>query len=370
MPPIEHQPQERKITRLVSARLRSLWHGWFVPLLALSVTGCAAGPQVASSSHGFGGPFHELAANMDDDHVSPARVIDFSSLPFSSGLTSPRSGKARQLLARAETLYTDGQLAVAITTLRRLREVEPICTAGLALEAQIALDRRDASGCALAAQTASAAHPESAEIQLRAGSLLVQLGELRGGLLALEQAHRLIPNDSRVARSLAAAYVSMRNYPAAEMVLKSALIRTPSDTSLSVALARLSETEERWTHAVFYYDLTFDSRLNDPNWLARRAHSLFQAGHLDRAFSDFELCADTLRDREAWDSLWEFAETCRRLGHDEQARQLAGQLPFCPAPPQHIVDTGDSPPLHSLVFRSDETSPLALRRLDSGAVSD
>jgi tetratricopeptide (TPR) repeat protein len=250
------------------------------------------------------------------------------------------------------------------------------------LEAQIALDRGDRDGCALAAQAASAAHPESTDIQLRAGNLLVQLGERRGGLLALEQAHRLAPHDPRTARSLAAAYIAMRNFPAAESVLKSALVRTPGDAGLSITLARLSETEERWSHAVFYYDLVFDSRLNDFDWLARRAHSLYQAGQFDRAFSDFELCADDLRERGAWDSLGEFVDTCWQLGHDGLARTLSDQLPpsmFPPLPisatppPKDVEPTEPDSETNSepdVLVGSTEVPTRAMQRLESLEASD
>jgi Flp pilus assembly protein TadD len=282
-------------------------------------------------------------------------------------LTAPHTPKGVQLLARAETQYNAGQLTAAITTLRRLREVELHCTAGLSLEAQIALDRGDRAGCALAAQAVSAAHPESPDIQLRAGNLLVQLGEQRGGLLALERAYRLSPYDPRTARSLAAAYIEIRNFPAAESVLKSALLRTPGDDSLSITLARLSETEQRWSHAVFYYDLVFDSRLNDPDWLARRAHSLYQAGQFDRAFSDFELCESDLLERGDWHSVGEFADTCWQLGHDDLARHLRDQIPQPLSPPRPIaVEQLATPAVERVQLANSNSGPRsALRRLES-----
>ena len=221
--------------------MRAVLPGWLAASAALCLTACASGPQAASHRVGLTHPIAEMLAGTDTAATDRTGVIASESLPFSAGLAAPVGTRARQLLDRAEMLHTVGDHAAALTALRRIRDVEPRCTAGLGLEAQIALDRGDRAGCAIAAQAASAAHPDSAEIQLRVGSLLVQLGELRGGLLALETAHRLMPNDVRVARSLAAAYVSMQILPAAEMVLKSALLQTPGDAGLSIALARLSE---------------------------------------------------------------------------------------------------------------------------------
>lgn len=322
---------------------------------------------------GIGSP-SGLAAGLDSgsavDHDRDVARASTSS--FGEALTAPRTPKGVQLFARAEKQYNAGDLTAALTTLRRLREVELHCTAGLSLEAQIALDRGDRAGCALAAQAASAAHPASPDIQLRAGNLLVQLGAQRGGLLALEQAYRLAPYDPRTGRSLAAAYIAIRNFPAAESVLKSALLRTPGDADLSITLARLSETEERWSHAVFYYDLVFDSRLNDPDWLARRAHSLYQAGQFDRAFSDFELCESDMLERGAWESLGEFADTCWQLGRDDLARHLRDQIPRPLSPPRPIEDEQlITPAVERVQLATNNSGPRsALRRLESLLTND
>ncbi|MBI5761568.1 MAG: tetratricopeptide repeat protein [Planctomycetales bacterium] len=354
-----------------------------VAAMLLCLGGCASGPST-SGLLGWIGSSHTVG----DSHDSRSPVgcgqeaANCASSQLREALAAPRSPKAAQLWARAETQYNAGDLAAAVTTLRRLRDVEPRCTAGLSLEAQIALDRGDRDGCALAAQAASAAHPESTDIQLLAGNLLVQLGERRGGLLALEQAHRLAPHDPRTARSLAAAYIAMRNFPAAESVLKSALLRTPGDAGLSITLARLSETEQRWSHAVFYYDLVFDSRLNDPDWLARRAHSLYQAGQFDRAFSDFELCEAELRERGAWDSLGEFADTCWQLGRDDLARTLRDQLPpsmfptlpISASPPLRDVEPtepdSESNTESDVLVGSTEATTHAMQRLESLEAND
>jgi tetratricopeptide (TPR) repeat protein len=315
---------------------------WVATSLALCLTGCATNSFVGPANHRLTRPIAEAAWGRDLAGPSRAPAVGFGVLPFFGDLAAPRGPKARELLRRAEQAYFAGDHAAAVTTLRRIRDLEPLCTAGLALEAQIALDRGDVAACALAAQAASTAHPDSVEVQFRAGSLLMQLGERRGGLLALEAAHRLTPHDARIARALASAYVSMRNQPAAEMVLRSALLRSPGDAGISVALARLSDSEDRWTHASFYYDLAFDSCPPDDDWLARRAHALYQSGNLDRAREDFELCADRLHDRAAWDLLWEFTDACRRLGDDDRAQAIRDQLPIRPPESPSIASAAAS----------------------------
>lgn len=301
----------------------------FVSMLMLSTSagGCIAIPIPGIPS---------LSKLLSDSSTSgaPAASTDTANCGCEQKWSSAPEVRRKQsveLVSQAASSYRSGNLPVARNLLRRARQVDPACNMGYELEARIALDMQNRNEAIVMLQAAAATHPQSAEVQNRAGNLLVQQGAVGPGLSALEQAIALEPANARYTCDLAAAFVGINNKPAAEAVLAAGLKRNLRDPSLPRALARLCESQGNWKSAADYYTVVLGNEPNNLAWRTQRARCLYRAEEFAPAAADFAVCQSHLQQMQAWSALLEFGECCLRTGDETRAEKVLAEVArYCP----------------------------------------
>lgn len=106
-------------------------------------------------------------------------------------------------------------------------------------------------------------------------------------IAALQSAVDLEPRNTLYAQDLFAALIDLGQLAQAEQVLQEALHRNPRDRILPMAAARLYESREDWSTAVFYYDVALRNDPGNPVWRRHRAVCHFRQGSFEKAQSDF-----------------------------------------------------------------------------------
>jgi tetratricopeptide (TPR) repeat protein len=104
---------------------------------------------------------------------------------------------------------------------------------------------------------------------------------------SLTNAVALEPRNTLFAQDLFAALIDLGMNEDAERVLHAALQRNPRDKVLPMTAARLYESKEDWSSAVFYYDVALRNDPSNPVWRRHRAVCHFRRGSFQKAQSDF-----------------------------------------------------------------------------------
>ena len=140
---------------------------------------------------------------------------------------------------------------------------------------------------------------------------------------ALERAVNLEPRNTLFAQDLFAALIGLGQNEHAEQVLQEALRRNPRDRILPMAAARLHESREDWSSAVFYYDVALRNDPTNPVWRRHRAVCHFRQGAFEKARSDFSrsLAGSPVKPQLSEHLAWAEA-ALKTKDHDEAQRVL------------------------------------------------
>lgn len=140
---------------------------------------------------------------------------------------------------------------------------------------------------------------------------------------ALRQAVELEPRNTLFAQDLFAALIESGQTHDAELVLHEALQRNPRDRVLPMAAARLYESREDWSSAVFYYDVALRNDPANPVWRRHRAICHFRQGEYEKACADFSrsLAGSPVKPQLSEHLAWAEA-ALQTSDHDEAQRVL------------------------------------------------
>lgn len=106
-------------------------------------------------------------------------------------------------------------------------------------------------------------------------------------ITALTNAVKLEPRNTLYAQDLFAVLIGQGMDEQAERVLHEALQRNPCDKVLPMTAARMYESREDWSSAVFYYDVALRNDPANPVWRRHRAVCHFRQGSFEKAQTDF-----------------------------------------------------------------------------------
>ncbi|NQV29137.1 MAG: tetratricopeptide repeat protein [Rhodopirellula sp.] len=106
-------------------------------------------------------------------------------------------------------------------------------------------------------------------------------------IAAMTNAVELSPRNTLFAQDLFAALIGLGRNEEAEQVLQEALRQNPRDRILPMTAARLYESREDWSGAIFYYDVALRNDPTNPVWRRHRAVCHFRQGSYEKARSDF-----------------------------------------------------------------------------------
>ena len=142
--------------------------------------------------------------------------------------------------------------------------------------------------------------PDSAAIQHRAGTELLQLVRSRGpsladtnatdvetALQALRSAIAQEPHNREFVQSLFSTLISLERQTEAEAALKAGLRHNSRDPVLPLTAARFYEGRNDWTTALGYYDKALQNDPANRVWRRQRAVCHFRMGQFEQAAEDF-----------------------------------------------------------------------------------
>ena len=140
---------------------------------------------------------------------------------------------------------------------------------------------------------------------------------------SLTNAVALEPRNTLFAQDLFAALIDLDMDEDAERVLHAALQKNPRDKILPMTAARLYESKEDWSSAVFYYDVALRNDPANPVWRRHRAVCHFRQGSFQKAQTDFSrsLANSPVKPQLSEHLAWAEA-ALKTEDHEEAARVL------------------------------------------------
>jgi tetratricopeptide (TPR) repeat protein len=140
---------------------------------------------------------------------------------------------------------------------------------------------------------------------------------------SLVNAVALEPRNTLFAQDLFAALIDLDMEEDAERVLHAALQKNPRDKILPMTAARLYESKEDWSSAVFYYDVALRNDPANPVWRRHRAVCHFRQGSFQKAQTDFSrsLANSPVKPQLSEHLAWAEA-ALKTEDHEEAARVL------------------------------------------------
>ncbi|MGZ0168423.1 MAG: tetratricopeptide repeat protein [Planctomycetales bacterium] len=140
---------------------------------------------------------------------------------------------------------------------------------------------------------------------------------------SLANAVALEPRNTLFAQDLFAALIDLDMEEDAERVLHAALQKNPRDKILPMTAARLYESKEDWSSAVFYYDVALRNDPANPVWRRHRAVCHFRQGSFQKAQTDFSrsLANSPVKPQLSEHLAWAEA-ALKTEDHEEAARVL------------------------------------------------
>lgn len=141
-------------------------------------------------------------------------------------------------------------------------------------------------------------------------------------ITALQRAVELEPRNTLFAQDLFATLIESGRTDEAEQVLQKALQRNPRDRVLPMAAARLYESREDWSSAVFYYDVALRNDPANPVWRRQRAVCHFRQGAYEKARNDFarSLAGSPVKPQLSEHLAW--AEAAIKTSDHEEAQRV------------------------------------------------
>jgi tetratricopeptide (TPR) repeat protein len=234
--------------------------------------------------------------------------------------------EASQHVIAAMQEYQQGDIAHALDSVRRAREIDPQLQTALELEALFLADLGQTAMSVDAMRALLQAHPQSAHLQSRVGQMLVRSGAQAEGLAAMQRGVMLAPQQTVYARELAGVLVDLGDSRGAILALKAGLERNPTDEMLPVSLARLHEAAGEWEPALNYYTLTLQRHPDNVAWRRQRARCLYRLGDFGRAIREFQTCLEADVNSLGLADRIEFGDACLRAGDVDRASWVFGEI--------------------------------------------
>ena len=199
---------------------------------------------------------------------------------------NPSDTAAVELLADVSQKMGDYRLQRA--SLARLIALQPrsAMVANRAGKSLLASVQTESTRFCSAIEEPSSASPSAARNQIRTDDLSAEEASTLA-IAALSRAVDLEPRNTLFAQDLFATLIGFNKDEDAERVLQDALRRNPQDRILPMAAARLYESREDWSSAVFYYDVALRNDPANPVWRRQRAVCHFRQGSFEKARADF-----------------------------------------------------------------------------------
>ena len=205
-------------------------------------------------------------------------------------VAAAKTDRAKAYRDRAEALYGQGDPKAALEAVRCARRIDPWDVLACQMEARLALDLGHHEDYRNALRAVLAASPRSAPLHNAVGELLVDDGDVQGGLAALERAAALDPANAEYASNLASVCIAADLPVAAEHALKSGLARNPGDEPLLAALGEFYESRAAWAAAAQTYETLLAADSDNKRWLSHRDCCLEHLASRDAAESVFADC--------------------------------------------------------------------------------
>jgi Tfp pilus assembly protein PilF len=218
---------------------------------------------------------------------------------------------SRQQIATAASLMHAGNLEAAQKQLVEILTANPSDSSAVELLAEVSQKLGDYRLQRASLQRLIALQPSSATVANRCGKRILDSVQMEGSagasrdgtaspdtisslsastalaITSLTNAVKLEPRNTLFAQDLFAALIDQEMDEQAERVLHEALQRNPRDKVLPMTAARLYESREDWSSAVFYYDVALRNDPGNPVWRRHRAVCHFRQGSFEKAQTDF-----------------------------------------------------------------------------------
>ncbi len=234
--------------------------------------------------------------------------------------------RVQRALDRANELQRAGKPRAALATLREARDLDPRDPATYELEARFLRQSGDPQQLVVALIAALASAPNSARLQHEFGMLLIEAGEARRGIEAMERATWVEPRNHQYLQDLASQLFARNDRQDARRVLERGLGRVPLNRGLLVTLAELCESDQDWKSAVLYYDLAADNFPSGFRKHRRRARCRYFLGDYKGAVEDYQVVAKLRKNPLAIEESICHADSLMLLKHYDRAADVLARL--------------------------------------------